>query len=213
LGAQLWPLSPRLIQSTRDACNSAFAEIAKCQSNGDNKLSVGGTYTVGTGVFSISPYTYVGVLTCPTNPTVGLQQAEATDNIATFCKKYDGKKISQSDNEKKEGYFQKTGGNLNTIKVNWASQNTGCNSKDYTINEARETPPSPSQAQGANPGKFLETQAACKRFLTQSINDCNKDKPTFKAGGTVIDQCATYSLTPTSREGLICASDPRYTDA
>ncbi len=60
---------------------------------------------------------YVGDLTCAANPTVGLQQAEATDNIATFCKKYDGKKISQSDNEKKEQYFQTRGGTLNSIKV------------------------------------------------------------------------------------------------
>ncbi|KAL8780909.1 MAG: hypothetical protein Q9213_006249 [Squamulea squamosa] len=60
---------------------------------------------------------------------------------------------------------------------------------------------------------YLINKAACKRFLGQTISDCNKDKIDFKAAGITIDQCARYQLSVESRESIICGSDPRYSEA
>lgn len=53
---------------------------------------------------------------------------------------------------------------------------------------------------------------ACKRFLGQSIDGCNQNTPNFKASGTVTDQCARYQLFVETRETVVCASDPRYSN-
>ncbi len=59
---------------------------------------------------------------------------------------------------------------------------------------------------------MISFQAACKRFLGQTISDCNKDQPNFKAAGIITDQCARYQLFVESREIVICGSDPRYSE-
>ena len=64
----------------------------------------------------------------------------------------------------------------------------------------------------ANVKAYLILQAACKRFLGQTIRECNKDKADFKAAGISTDQCARYQMSVESRESVICATDPRYSE-
>ena len=45
------------------------------------------------------------------------------------------------------------------------------------------------------------------------IDGCNTNSLTFKAGGTITDQCAIYSVVPTTRESLTCVSNGGYSAA
>ncbi|KAL8649955.1 MAG: hypothetical protein Q9226_005352 [Calogaya cf. arnoldii] len=122
-----------------------------------------------------------------------IEPDEALANVDDFCGKFDGQKINRGE-QKDNRYFQKSGRHMSTISVAWESGTVGC------------------EQGGPFDHGYLINKAACKRFLGQTIKECNKDKVDFKAAGITTDQCARYQLSVESRESVICASDPRYSE-
>ncbi|KAL8895321.1 MAG: hypothetical protein Q9192_003714, partial [Flavoplaca navasiana] len=174
-------------------CNEVFSKILTCGPDKDHTF--GGKITSEKGVYSIEPYTYPGKLECaPGGGKYGVFQDEALANIDDFCTKFDGQQISQGES-KDNRYFQREGGRLSKISVSWEPGSIGC------------------EQGGPFDHGYHINKAACKRFLGQTISDCNTDKKYFKAAGVNTDQCARYQLSVESRETVICGSDPRYSDA
>ena len=196
-------------KSNRKTCNPAFGSILICRPDSDHTFS--GNLTVHKGGISIEPYTYQGDLKCaPDNAAFGLTATEALANIDEFCSRFDGQQIKQ-DEQKLQDYFQPTGMLMSEYTIKWEPDSVGCapgglHDQPYQINKV-----------GLPPmlliiwiGLTNSFQAACKRFLGQAINDCNKGNIAFKAGGVVTDQCASYNLGNINREHLVCASNPSY---
>ncbi|KAL8920394.1 MAG: hypothetical protein Q9208_006275 [Pyrenodesmia sp. 3 TL-2023] len=175
-----------------EKCNNLFAKILPCGPDQDH--TNGGNITFEKGVFVLEPHTYSGKLECaPEGGKYGVVKDEALANIDDFCGKSDGQTINQGES-KDEKYLQKVGGLASTISVAWEPTSIGCDEG------------------GLFDHGYLINKAACKRFLGQTINDCNKDQVNFKAAGTTTDQCAKYQLFVESRERVLCGSDPGYSE-
>jgi len=197
---------------SRKKCNDLFGKVLPCGPDKDH--TSGGNITSEKGVFSLEPYTYPGKLECaPGGGKYGVVQGEALANIDDFCTKFDGQKINQGE-KKDDKFFQKVGGLLSTISVAWEPSSIGCqqgglHDHGYLINKVSWHILLFTVKSRAH----QLFQAACKRFLGQTINDCNKDKADFKAAGVTTDQCAKYQISIESRETVVCGSDPRYSEA
>ena len=58
-------------------------------------------------------------------------------------------------------------------------------------------------------GSYTVTEELCVKYLEQTINDCDKETPMYKHGGTVTDtdNCAAFSFHPTGRDIFACYPD------
>lgn len=114
-------------------CKSAFGEIVKCGPT--SEMTSGGNLTLGSGVYSMQPYTHLGEHICGTSePHLWLHQEQTLKNIEKFCTHFDGEKI-QRGKEESDNYFPTVGGVMSTMKVKWYDKTIGCSEGDFRDTE------------------------------------------------------------------------------
>lgn len=169
--------------------------LDECDTNSDAKK--GGKVDDGCLTWQLRPEYNNGKLECsdPVPGGTGLNREQARKNIDDFCDLMKGS-ISTPTLPNREPYKPGFGNSEMKLSVSY-SQDEQCK-------------PDGEEAE------YLIDQAACKRFLYRTLDDCNTDfkGDLGKFGGNITDGCGIYSFTTLVNENIICGGNPyaRATD-